>query len=150
MRKKATFIASAKIPEDANGTYVAPTVFEIDSINILTKENFGPILHVVRFKRKDIDKIIDEINATGYALTFGIQSRVYDFIDHVTSRINAGNIYINRSIIGAVVGTHPFGGNGLSGTGPKAGGPNYLQRFLNEVVVTDNVAAIGGNLELVT
>ena len=150
MRKKATFIASAKIPEDANGTYVAPTAFEIDSINILTKENFGPILHVVRFKRKDIDKVIDEINATGYALTFGIQSRVYDFIDHVTSRINAGNIYINRSIIGAVVGTHPFGGNGLSGTGPKAGGPNYLQRFLNEVVVTDNVAAIGGNLELVT
>jgi RHH-type proline utilization regulon transcriptional repressor/proline dehydrogenase/delta 1-pyrroline-5-carboxylate dehydrogenase len=94
--------------------------------------------------------VIAEINLTGYGLTFGIQSRIYDFINHVCANINAGNIYINRSIIGAVVGTHPFGGNGLSGTGPKAGGPNYLKRFLNEVTLTDNVAAIGGNLELIT
>ncbi len=132
------------------GTYITPHAFEIKSISELKRENFGPVLHVIRFKRKDIDKVIDEINATGYGLTFGIQSRIYDFINHITLRINAGNIYINRSIIGAVVGTHPFGGNGLSGTGPKAGGPNYLKRFLNEVTVTDNVAAIGGNLELIT
>ncbi len=149
MKAHAKLIAAAKAP-DAEGSFVLPHAFEIASINILRKENFGPILHVIRFKRADIDKVIDEINATGYALTFGIQSRVYSFIDHVISGINAGNIYVNRSIIGAVVGTHPFGGNGLSGTGPKAGGPNYLQRFLNEVVITDNTAAIGGDLELIT
>ncbi len=149
MKKKAKFISAAKIPNEKE-TYVAPTAFEISSIKVLEKENFGPILHVIRFKRENIDDVIKEINDTGFALTFGIQSRIYDFINYVCTNVNAGNIYINRSIIGAVVGTHPFGGNNLSGTGPKAGGPNYLQRFLNEVVVTDNVAAIGGNLELIT
>lgn len=149
MKKKGKLISQAKIPS-VKETFVAPSAFEIDSIKILEKENFGPILHVIRFKRENIDEVIKDINATGYALTFGIQSRIYDFINYVCTNVNAGNIYINRSIIGAVVGTHPFGGNNLSGTGPKAGGPNYLQRFLNEVVVTDNVAAIGGNLELIT
>ena len=149
MRKGSKFISSTKAAKEKE-TFVLPTAFEIPSIKVLEKENFGPILHVIRFKRENIDNVINEINETGYALTFGIQSRIYDFINYVCTNVNAGNIYINRSIIGAVVGTHPFGGNNLSGTGPKAGGPNYLQRFLNEVVVTDNVAAIGGNLELIT
>lgn len=150
MMVSAKLIYASKAPDMLKESYVAPHVFEIDSLDILHKENFGPILHVIRFKRENIDKIIDEINATNYALTFGIQSRVYEFIYNVYSKINAGNIYINRSIIGAVVGTHPFGGSLLSGTGPKAGGPNYLKRFLNEVTVTDNISAIGGNLELIT
>ena len=150
MKKNSKFIVAANLPKDVKETFVAPHVFEIKNIGELKKENFGPILHVIRFKREEINKVIDEINATGFGLTFGIQSRIYDFINHVCERVNAGNIYINRSIIGAVVGTHPFGGNGLSGTGPKAGGPNYLKRFLNEVTITDNVSAIGGNLELIT
>lgn len=150
MKLSAKLIYASKAPDMLKENYVAPHIFEIDSIDILRKENFGPILHVVRFKRDDIEKIIDEINATNFALTFGIQSRVYEFIYNVCSKINAGNIYINRSIIGAVVGTHPFGGSLLSGTGPKAGGPHYLKRFLNEITVTDNISAIGGNLELIT
>jgi RHH-type proline utilization regulon transcriptional repressor/proline dehydrogenase/delta 1-pyrroline-5-carboxylate dehydrogenase len=100
------------------------------------------------FKRKFIDKIIDEINSTSYGLTFGIHSRIVDFTDYVCSRINAGNIYINRTITGAIVETHPFGGMNLSGTGFKAGGPNYIKKFVNEVTITDNVTAIGGNVEL--
>lgn len=130
------------------GHYIAPQVFEIRSMGVLHREVFGPILHVIRFKAKNLDKVIDEINSTGYGLTFGMQSRIEHMVQYVTERVHAGNIYINRSMTGATVGVQPFGGDGLSGTGPKAGGPHYLLRFITERTVTVNTAAIGGNLEL--
>jgi len=111
------------------GTFVAPTLIEIPGIGALKQEIFGPVLHVARFKASELDTVIDDINATGYGLTFGLHSRIDDRVQHVTDRIEAGNIYVNRNQIGAVVGSQPFGGEGLSGTGPKAGGPNYLSRF---------------------
>ncbi|MGB1540471.1 MAG: L-glutamate gamma-semialdehyde dehydrogenase, partial [Rickettsiales bacterium] len=113
----------------AEGHYVAPHAFEIDDISELKGEVFGPILHIVRYKAKQLDQMIDAINGTGYGLTFGMQSRIEHMVDYVTLRIHAGNIYVNRSMIGATVGVQPFGGEGLSGTGPKAGGPHYLLRF---------------------
>ncbi len=131
-----------------NSTFVPPTAFEIDSIKQLEKEQFGPILHVVRFARKNLDKVLEDINSTGYGLTFGIHSRNETFYQYVTKRIDAGNVYINRNQIGAVVGVNPFGGHGLSGTGPKAGGPLYLTRFVNEKTYSNNITAIGGNASL--
>jgi RHH-type proline utilization regulon transcriptional repressor/proline dehydrogenase/delta 1-pyrroline-5-carboxylate dehydrogenase len=113
-----------------HGTFVAPTLIEINSIADLQREVFGPVLHVLRFERDKLDELIAAINATGYALTFGVHTRIDETIAHVTDRINAGNIYVNRNIVGAVVGVQPFGGHGLSGTGPKAGGPLYLRRLL--------------------
>ena len=112
------------------GTFVAPALIEIDSLDVLKKEVFGPVLHVLRYRRDDMDALIDRINATGYGLTFGVHSRIDETIERLTSRIRAGNIYINRNIVGAVVGVQPFGGQGLSGTGPKAGGPLYMLRLL--------------------
>jgi RHH-type proline utilization regulon transcriptional repressor/proline dehydrogenase/delta 1-pyrroline-5-carboxylate dehydrogenase len=113
------------------GSFVAPTIVEIDRISQLSQEVFGPVLHVLRFAAERIDQLVDDINATGYGLTFGIHSRVPSTIDRVSRRIKAGNIYVNRNMIGAVVGVQPFGGRGLSGTGPKAGGPLYLYRLLS-------------------
>lgn len=118
---------SANVPSDA--TFVMPIMFELKDLSELTHEVFGPVLHVVRFDGDDLDGLIDEINAKGYALTHGIHSRIDKTIKHISERIHAGNIYINRNIVGAVVGVQPFGGHGLSGTGPKAGGPFYLQRL---------------------
>jgi RHH-type transcriptional regulator, proline utilization regulon repressor / proline dehydrogenase / delta 1-pyrroline-5-carboxylate dehydrogenase len=112
-----------------SGTFIAPTLIELPSIAALKREIFGPVLHVVRFKSRDLDHVIDAINATGYGLTFGLQTRIDDRVQHVTDRIHAGNIYVNRNQIGAIVGSQPFGGSGLSGTGPKAGGPHYMARF---------------------
>ncbi len=117
-------------PETARGSFVPPTIIEIDRIAELKQEVFGPVLHVVRYARGDLDRLIDDINATGYGLTFGLHTRLDATIAHVESRIAAGNIYINRNVIGAVVGCQPFGGRGLSGTGPKAGGPLYLGRLV--------------------
>jgi RHH-type transcriptional regulator, proline utilization regulon repressor / proline dehydrogenase / delta 1-pyrroline-5-carboxylate dehydrogenase len=114
----------------AAGSFVAPTIIEISSVADIGRECFGPVLHVMRFKRPDIGALIDAVNATGYGLTFGLHTRLDEMIRFVTSRIRAGNIYINRNIIGAVVGVQPFGGRGLSGTGPKAGGPLYLGRLV--------------------
>ncbi|VXD02232.1 trifunctional transcriptional regulator/proline dehydrogenase/L-glutamate gamma-semialdehyde dehydrogenase [Sphingomonas sp. 8AM] len=114
----------------ANGTFVPPTIVELNDIAELEREVFGPVLHVVRFRRADLDRLIDRINATGYGLTFGLHTRLDETIAHVTSRVKAGNLYINRNVIGAVVGVQPFGGRGLSGTGPKAGGPLYLGRLV--------------------
>ncbi len=131
-----------------NSTFVPPTAIEIDAIQQLEKEQFGPILHVIRFNRKDLSKVIDDINSTGYGLTFGIHSRNETFSHNVAAKIDAGNIYINRNQIGAVVGVNPFGGHGLSGTGPKAGGPHYLMRFINEKTFSNNITAIGGNASL--
>lgn len=115
----------------AHGTFVAPTIIEIDDIARLDREVFGPVLHVVRYRRADLDRLIDRINDTGYGLTFGLHTRLDETIAHVTARVKAGNLYINRNVIGAVVGVQPFGGRGLSGTGPKAGGPLYLGRLVS-------------------
>jgi RHH-type transcriptional regulator, proline utilization regulon repressor / proline dehydrogenase / delta 1-pyrroline-5-carboxylate dehydrogenase len=114
----------------AAGTFVPPTIIELRSMTDLEGEVFGPVLHVIRYQRANLGGLIDEINATGYGLTFGLHTRLDETIDYVTSRIRAGNLYINRNIIGAVVGVQPFGGHGLSGTGPKAGGPLYLGRLV--------------------
>ncbi len=111
------------------GTFVAPAVLKVDGIADLKEEIFGPVLHVATFKAADLDKIVDAINASGYGLTFGLHTRIDARVEHVASAIRAGNIYVNRNQIGAVVGSQPFGGEGLSGTGPKAGGPHYLPRL---------------------
>jgi len=113
----------------AAGTFVAPTVLEIRSLDELTQEVFGPVLHVIRYKRAELPKLIDQINDSGYGLTLGIHSRIDETIDYISSRAHVGNIYVNRNIVGAVVGVQPFGGEGKSGTGPKAGGPLYLKRL---------------------
>ncbi len=120
------------LPASTAGTFVAPALVEIGAISELTHEVFGPILHVLRFARNDLPSLIDAINATGYGLTLGVHSRIDETIDAIVSRARAGNIYVNRNMIGAVVGVQPFGGEGLSGTGPKAGGPLYLHRLLRE------------------
>jgi RHH-type proline utilization regulon transcriptional repressor/proline dehydrogenase/delta 1-pyrroline-5-carboxylate dehydrogenase len=120
------------------GTFVPPTLIEIDSIADLKREVFGPVLHVLRYQRAQLDALVDAINGTGYALTFGLHTRIDETIAQVTQRIAAGNLYVNRNIIGAVVGVQPFGGHGLSGTGPKAGGPLYLKRLVSG---TEPVAA---------
>ena len=121
-----------KAPE--GGTFVAPTVIKIDGIADLKREIFGPVLHVVTYKARDLDRVIADINATGYGLTFGLHTRIDDRVEQVLEQVNAGNIYVNRNQIGAVVGSQPFGGEGLSGTGPKAGGPMYMPRFAEMVV----------------
>ena len=113
----------------ASGHFVAPTVIAVDGIAQMTREIFGPVLHVATFKATELDAVIDAINATGYGLTFGLHTRIDDRVETITTRINAGNLYVNRDQIGAIVGSQPFGGEGLSGTGPKAGGPHYLPRF---------------------
>jgi RHH-type proline utilization regulon transcriptional repressor/proline dehydrogenase/delta 1-pyrroline-5-carboxylate dehydrogenase len=132
----------------AQGHFFAPAALEIDSIDLLTREVFGPVLHVLRYKARDLDAVIDAINATGYGLTLGVQTRIEATAQRIAARARVGNVYVNRNIIGAVVGVQPFGGCGLSGTGPKSGGPHYLQRFAVEQVVTTNTAAIGGNTSL--
>ena len=118
-----------------HGTFVAPTIIELKTLSDLKREVFGPVLHVIRFRRADLDKLIDDINASGYGLTFGLHTRLDETIAHVTSRIKVGNVYVNRNIIGAVVGVQPFGGRGLSGTGPKAGGPLYIGRLVQKAPV---------------
>ncbi|OXY83653.1 bifunctional proline dehydrogenase/L-glutamate gamma-semialdehyde dehydrogenase PutA [Oceanimonas doudoroffii] len=144
-------IAEAPMSADcAHGFYIRPTALEVGSIGELKKEQFGPILHVVRFKAKDIDRVLDDINATGYGLTLGVHSRNESFAAHVAKRAEVGNVYINRDQIGAMVGVQPFGGRGLSGTGPKAGGPHYLSRFITEKTITNNTTAIGGNATLLS
>ena len=114
------------------GTFVAPTLIELDRIDQLTQEVFGPVLHVVRYARQNLDRVIDAVNSLGFGLTFGLHTRLDEAIDDVTARIHAGNIYVNRNIIGAVVGVQPFGGQGMSGTGPKAGGPLYVRRLVKQ------------------
>jgi RHH-type transcriptional regulator, proline utilization regulon repressor / proline dehydrogenase / delta 1-pyrroline-5-carboxylate dehydrogenase len=130
------------------GTYVPPTIIRLDRARDLKEEVFGPILHVARWRANELDALIDDIAASGYGLTLGIHSRIDATVERIIARLANGNAYVNRNMIGAVVGTQPFGGTGLSGTGPKAGGPNYLRRFANEQVVTINTAAAGGNASL--
>ena len=138
------------IDGSAKGTYVAPTIIELDSARELKEEVFGPVLHVVRWKASELDQLLDDIAANGTALTLGIHSRIDSTIARIAARLANGNVYVNRNMIGAVVGSQPFGGSGLSGTGPKAGGPNYLHRFALEQVVTVNTAASGGNAALLS
>ncbi len=144
-------IAEAHLDHDleSQGHFFAPAIYEIPALDFLEAENFGPILHIIRFKSKEIDTLIDQINDQNFGLTFGIHSRIESFIQKCTTRINCGNIYVNRATIGAVVGVQPFGGRGLSGTGPKAGGPQYLKAFATEKVISTDTTAAGGNASLV-
>jgi RHH-type proline utilization regulon transcriptional repressor/proline dehydrogenase/delta 1-pyrroline-5-carboxylate dehydrogenase len=132
----------------ATGHFVAPTIIEIPSIAALTRENFGPVLHIVRFKAGELGKVVDDINATGFGLTLGLHSRIAETRRFVQARARVGNFYVNRNQIGAVVESQPFGGEGLSGTGPKAGGPHYLARFATERVMCIDTTAAGGNASL--
>ncbi|MEO6968058.1 MAG: bifunctional proline dehydrogenase/L-glutamate gamma-semialdehyde dehydrogenase PutA [Rhodanobacteraceae bacterium] len=151
MQREARLINQAGLgPECAHGTYFAPRAYEIPSLSLLTGEVFGPALHVVRWKASDLDQVIDAINATGFGLTLGVHSRIDETIEHIARRAKVGNTYVNRNQIGAVVGVQPFGGENLSGTGPKAGGPHYLLRFATERTLTINTTAAGGNASLLT
>ena len=123
-------VKTAADVDSNNSTFVRPILFELNNLNELQREVFGPVLHVVRYRASELDQLIDQINAKGYALTSGVHSRIEGTVEHVRDRIEAGNIYVNRNIVGAVVGVQPFGGHGLSGTGPKAGGSFYLQRLV--------------------
>jgi RHH-type proline utilization regulon transcriptional repressor/proline dehydrogenase/delta 1-pyrroline-5-carboxylate dehydrogenase len=151
MDAEAKLIKEVKLgPDCANGTFLAPRAYELKSLSQLTHEVFGPILHVIRWKSSELDQVIDAINATGFGLTLGIHSRIDSTIAHIAQRAKVGNCYVNRNQIGAVVGVQPFGGEGLSGTGPKAGGPHYLLRFVTERTLTINTTAAGGNASLLT
>ena len=151
MDREARLIAAATLPEAAaHGTFFAPRAYELKDLGQLHKEIFGPVLHVIRWKGDQLDAVIDQINATGYGLTLGVHSRIDETVDRITNGIQVGNVYVNRNQIGAVVGVQPFGGQGLSGTGPKAGGPHYLLRFATEKTVTVNTTAAGGNASLLT
>jgi RHH-type proline utilization regulon transcriptional repressor/proline dehydrogenase/delta 1-pyrroline-5-carboxylate dehydrogenase len=134
--------------EAAHGSFVAPAMYEIQSLSQLNRENFGPILHVIRFAAEDLGKVVEQINATGYGLTLGLQSRIDTVRDFVEANARVGNFYVNRNQIGAVVESQPFGGEGMSGTGPKAGGPHYVARFATERVTCIDTTAAGGNASL--
>ena len=149
LREKFPLIAEAA-PLPAAGSFVAPVAFEVQSIGDLPGERFGPILHVARFAIDELDRVVEDINATGYGLTMGVHTRIDSRAQRIRQRSAVGNLYVNRNIIGAMVGVQPFGGEGLSGTGPKAGGPHYLARFATERVYTVNTAAAGGDLRLLT
>jgi len=147
--KNARRISRLPLPnEAAHGSFVAPALYEIKSLSELNRENFGPLLHVIRFAGDKLDKVVDEINATGYGLTLGLQSRIDTVRDYVEEHARVGNFYVNRNQIGAVVESQPFGGEGLSGTGPKAGGPHYVARFATESVTCIDTTAAGGNASL--
>ncbi|WP_439396537.1 bifunctional proline dehydrogenase/L-glutamate gamma-semialdehyde dehydrogenase PutA [Bradyrhizobium sp. PMVTL-01] len=145
MKSEARLHFAGTAPE---GCFVAPHIFELRAAGQLTAEVFGPILHVVRYRAENLERVLQAIERTGYGLTLGVHSRIDDTIEAIIERVQVGNIYVNRNMIGAVVGVQPFGGNGLSGTGPKAGGPHYLARFATEQTVTINTAAAGGNAAL--
>jgi RHH-type proline utilization regulon transcriptional repressor/proline dehydrogenase/delta 1-pyrroline-5-carboxylate dehydrogenase len=134
----------------AAGWFVPPTLIELPRAGALTREVFGPVLHVVRYRPDSIDELVDEINAQGYGLTLGVHTRIDSVAKAIAQRARVGNVYVNRNMIGAVVGVQPFGGMGLSGTGPKAGGPHYVPRFATERTVSTNTAAVGGNATLLS
>ena len=151
MEREATLQSVTPAGRDSgSGFHFSPRAFEISGLSQLEGEIFGPILHIVRFSSGHLDAVVDAINETGYGLTLGIQSRIDSTVRRVVTRARIGNIYVNRNMIGAVVGVQPFGGEGLSGTGPKAGGPRYLHRFATERTLTVNTAAAGGNPELLS
>ncbi|MDR3442282.1 MAG: bifunctional proline dehydrogenase/L-glutamate gamma-semialdehyde dehydrogenase PutA [Legionella sp.] len=151
MKKRHEILYQCQLDESLDsGYFMPPTAIAIDNINALEKEVFGPILHVIPFKRKHLDKVIDQINGAGYGLTLGIHSRITETVEYIRQRVHAGNCYVNRNMTGAVVGLQPFGGEGLSGTGPKAGGPNYLVRLCHERTYTVDTTAAGGNASLMS
>jgi RHH-type proline utilization regulon transcriptional repressor/proline dehydrogenase/delta 1-pyrroline-5-carboxylate dehydrogenase len=150
MTREARLIAQAPLPQGLNGHYFAPVAFEIPSVKTLGAEIFGPVLHVVRYKASALDRLMADLNATGYGLTLGVHSRIDSHIRAITADMDVGNAYVNRTMIGAVVGVQPFGGRGLSGTGPKAGGPHYLPRFATEKTITTDTTRQGGNATLVS
>jgi len=147
MTKEARLHFAGHAPD---GCFVAPHIFELEQAGQLAEEVFGPILHVVRYSAESLERILAAIERSGYGLTLGIHSRIDDTVEAIIDRLSVGNIYVNRNMNGAVVGVQPFGGNGLSGTGPKAGGPHYLHRFAVERSVTVNTTAAGGNASLVS
>jgi RHH-type proline utilization regulon transcriptional repressor/proline dehydrogenase/delta 1-pyrroline-5-carboxylate dehydrogenase len=151
LRGQGRIVRELTLPSEcARGTYFAPVVAEIPSLDLLEREVFGPILHVVTFAADALDQVVDSINRTGYGLTLGVHSRIESQAQALQRRCRVGNVYVNRNMIGAVVGVQPFGGRGLSGTGPKAGGPAYLHAFATERTVSVNTAAVGGNATLLS
>ncbi|HSW69492.1 MAG TPA: bifunctional proline dehydrogenase/L-glutamate gamma-semialdehyde dehydrogenase PutA [Gammaproteobacteria bacterium] len=150
MKKEATLVYQVETSQLPNGYYFAPCVFELKNVNLLEREVFGPILHVVRYAAKDLDQVLQQIIQTGYGLTLGIHSRIDATVKYIQDRMPVGNLYVNRNMIGAVVGVQPFGGENLSGTGPKAGGPYYLPRLCVERAISINTTAAGGNTSLVS
>jgi RHH-type proline utilization regulon transcriptional repressor/proline dehydrogenase/delta 1-pyrroline-5-carboxylate dehydrogenase len=152
MRAEARLVYACELDPAlaAAGHYFPPQMFELRSLDQLKTEEFGPILHVARYRSDQLPQVLAAIRGTGYGLTLGVHSRLESVAAHVFQALPVGNTYVNRNMIGAVVGVQPFGGQGLSGTGPKAGGPHYLLRFATERTLTINTAAIGGNVELLS
>jgi len=154
MKQEAKLVYECRLPDNLpqlpRGVFFAPRVYEIQDITVLTEEVFGPILHIVQYKASDLDKVIKAVNETGFGLTLGIHSRITSTMDYIRSRVRVGNIYVNRNMIGAVVGVQPFGGEGLSGTGPKAGGPHMLARLSVERSLSINTTVAGGNASLMS
>lgn len=150
LKQKARHLFSTPLDELCEkGTFIAPQAYEVQDFALLKEEHFGPVLHIRRYKPENLDDLIQEVNELGFGLTYGVHSRINQTVRKIEKEIEAGNCYINRNMIGAVVGVQPFGGQKLSGTGPKAGGPNYLHRFVTEKVSSNNIAAMGGNTTLV-
>src|SRR5258708_24481040 len=149
LRKTAKLIGEAQAPS-VSGNFIVPIAFQLRLEDLPRIEVFGPVLHVCTYRREELPKVLQWLRDTGYGLTLGIHSRIQSFVDEVVSATRVRNTYVNRSMIGAVVGVQPFGGEGLSGTGPKAGGPHYMLRFTTERTLTVNTAAIGGVTELLS
>lgn len=150
-KTEGRLIAQTPLPAEVQrGSFVAPTLLEIHSIDELQEEHFGPICHLIRFRIQNLEHVIASINRTGFGLTLGIHTRNETIGQKIAREVNVGNVYINRNMVGAVVGVQPFGGCGLSGTGPKAGGPHYLLRFVREKTISNYLAAVGGNIQLLT
>jgi RHH-type proline utilization regulon transcriptional repressor/proline dehydrogenase/delta 1-pyrroline-5-carboxylate dehydrogenase len=147
LQREARLLARSNVDAPFTATHIAPVAFELDELEALREEVFGPVLHVVRWSG-DVNALVARINALGYGLTLGIQTRIDSRALRIADQASIGNVYVNRNMIGAVVGVQPFGGEGLSGTGPKAGGPHYLYRFCAEQTLTINTAAAGGNASL--
>jgi RHH-type transcriptional regulator, proline utilization regulon repressor / proline dehydrogenase / delta 1-pyrroline-5-carboxylate dehydrogenase len=151
MASEAKTILDMALPDACkHGTFVSPAAYELSSIAALKREIFGPILHVVRFAGNRLNDVCDQLNATGFGLTLGLHTRIETTVAQVRSRVRVGNMYVNRNQIGAVVGAQPFGGEGLSGTGPKAGGAHYMHRFATERVCSTDTTASGGNAALMS
>jgi len=151
MTREGKELYRVELPSEcANGSFVAPSVFEIDRLALLDREVFGPMLHVIRYSASHLDDVLEAVRDTGYGLTLGIHSRIDSTIQRIHAAMPVGNVYVNRSMVGAVVGVQPFGGEKLSGTGPKAGGPRYLHRFAVERTLSVNTVAMGGNASLLS
>ena len=148
VKKFTKLFQNENIP--TNGYFVPPTLIEIEKLSDLKNEIFGPVVHITKYKASELEKLIEEINDLGFGLTLGIHSRIDKTVNLIVSKAEVGNIYINRNMIGAVVGVQPFGGYEKSGTGPKAGGPEYLKRLCHEQSISNNTAAVGGNASLLS